>query len=144
MFFSELLFSSVAVFTFFSTPLARSAEMTNPSTVDAEKWHIPFIKIRRTQEGCGGLWRRKSDSKSSSAPAGAASFPAAVFLTGKCPNLCRDGISCCRKIGESFSSSVENLPENLSSMEFRTATAFSSVLKDNCQTKVYYFRKCFW
>ena len=40
-------------------------------------------------------------------PNGAASFPAAVFLAGKCPNLGRDSISCCRKIGEEFSSSVE-------------------------------------
>ena len=38
---------------------------------------------------------------------GAANFPAAVFLAGKCPNLGRDSISRCRKIGGSFSSSVE-------------------------------------
>ena len=29
------------------------------------------------------------------------------FLAGKCSNLGRDSISCCRKIGEEFSSSVE-------------------------------------
>ena len=47
--------------------------------------------------------------KSSSVPAEAATFPAAVlnFLAGKCSNLGRDSISRCWKIGESFSSSVE-------------------------------------
>ena len=45
--------------------------------------------------------------ESSSVPAGAANFPAAVFLAGKCPNLGRDSISRSRKIGKSFSSSVE-------------------------------------
>ena len=48
-----------------------------------------------------------SEEKSSSVPAGPANFPAAGFLAGKCPNLGRDSISRCRKIGESFSSSVE-------------------------------------
>ena len=52
------------------------------------------------------LWRSRR-RKSGSVPAGAANFPAAVFLAGKCPNLGRDSISRCRKIGESFSSSVE-------------------------------------
>ena len=36
----------------------------------------------------------------SSVPEGAANFPAAVFLAGKCPNLGRDSMSCCQKIGE--------------------------------------------
>ena len=31
-----------------------------------------------------------------------------IFLAGKCPNLGRDSISCCRTIGEEFSSSVEH------------------------------------
>ena len=48
-----------------------------------------------------------SEEKCSSVPAGAANFPAAIFLAGKCPDLGRDSISRCRKIGESFSSSVE-------------------------------------
>ena len=52
------------------------------------------------------LWRSQR-RKSSSVPAGAANFPAAVFLAGKCPNLGRDSISHCRKFGGSFSSSVE-------------------------------------
>ena len=34
-------------------------------------------------------------------------FPASILLTGKCPNLGRDSISCWPKIGEEFSSSVE-------------------------------------
>ena len=38
-------------------------------------------------------------------------FPAAIFLAGKCPNLGRDGSSRCRKIGESFSGSVEVCPK---------------------------------
>ena len=42
----------------------------------------------------------------------------------KSPNLGRDSISCCRKIGEEFSA----VPEKFSSKEFRTATAFSSFL----------------
>ena len=40
--------------------------------------------------------------KSSSVPEGAVNSLAAVFLAGKCPNLGRDSISCCRKIGEIF------------------------------------------
>ena len=62
-------------------------------------WHAIFQKNSRR------LWRSRR-RKSSSVPAGAANFPAAVFLAGKCPNLGRDSISRCRKIGESFSSSV--------------------------------------
>ena len=57
-------------------------------------------------------------------------FPTAVFLAGECPNLGRDSILCCRKIGGEFSRQRRNLPENLSSKEFRTATAFSSFLID--------------
>ena len=48
-----------------------------------------------------------SEEKSRSVPEGGADFPAAIFLAGKCPNLGRDSISCCRKIGEEFSSSVD-------------------------------------
>ena len=40
-------------------------------------------------------------------PEGGPDFPAAIFLAGKSPNPGRDSISCCRKIGEEFSSSVE-------------------------------------
>ena len=69
------------------------------------------------------LWRSQT-RKSRSVPAGGADFPAAIFLAGKCPNLGRDSISCCRKIGEEF----RKLPVNLSSKEFRTATTFSSFL----------------
>ena len=58
------------------------------------------------QKNSGRLWRSRR-RKSSSFPAGAANFPAAVFLAGKCPNLGRDSISRCRKIAESFSSSVK-------------------------------------
>ena len=58
------------------------------------------------QKNSKRLWRSRR-RKSSSVPAGAANFPAAVFLAGKCPNLGRDSISRCRKIWESFSSSVE-------------------------------------
>ena len=58
------------------------------------------------QKNSRRLWRSQR-RKSSSVPAGAANFPAAVFLAGKCPNLGRDSISRCRKIGESSSSSVE-------------------------------------
>ena len=34
-------------------------------------------------------------------------FSSSRFLAGKYPNLGRDSISCCRKIGEEFSSSVQ-------------------------------------
>ena len=81
-------------------------------------------RFRRTQEGCGGLV-----GKSSSVPEGAVNFPVAVFLAGKCPNLGRDSISCCRKIGEEFSSSVKICRKTFPSKEFRTATAFSSFLE---------------
>ena len=59
-----------------------------------------------SQKNSRGLWRPLR-RKSSSVPAGAPNFPAAVFLAGKCPNLGRDSILRCRKIGQSFSSSVE-------------------------------------
>ena len=62
------------------------------------KLGLTSAKISRAQEGCGGL-----GGESSSVPEGAANFPAAVFLAGKCPNLAL----CCWKIGEEFSSSVE-------------------------------------
>ena len=75
------------------------------------------------------LWRSRR-RKSSSVPEGAANFPAAVFLAGKCPNLGRDSIACCRKMRESFSSSVEICRKTLSSKEFLTATAFSSFLRE--------------
>ena len=58
------------------------------------------------QKNSRRLWRSRR-RKSSSVAADAANFPTAVFLAGKCPNLDRDSISRCRKIGESFSSSVE-------------------------------------
>ena len=60
--------------------------------------------------------RRRSQSSSSR------------FPCRKCPNLGRDSILCCRKIGEEFSSSVEIWPKPFFSKEFRTATAFSSFL----------------
>ena len=46
--------------------------------------------------------KRSHRRKSRSVPKGGADFPAAIFLSRKCPNLGRDRISCCRKIGEKF------------------------------------------
>ena len=65
-----------------------------------------FIQRRPNQKNSRRLWRSRR-RKSSSVPAGTANFPAAVFLAGKCPNLGRDSISCCRRMGKEFSSSVE-------------------------------------
>ena len=48
------------------------------------------------QKNSRRLWRSRR-RKSSSVPEGAAYFPAAVFLAGKCPNLGRHSISRCRK-----------------------------------------------
>ena len=70
-----------------------------------------------SQKNSRRLWRSRR-RKSSSVPAGAANFPAAVFLAGKCPNLGRDSISRCRKIGESFSSSVEICPKTFPARNF--------------------------
>ena len=67
---------------------------------------LDLHRIRFSQKSSRRLWRSRR-RKSSSVPAGAANFPAAAFLAGKCPNLGRDSILRCRKIGESFSSSVE-------------------------------------
>ena len=69
------------------------------------KFHQKIHK-HTSQKNSRRLWRSQR-RKSSSVPAGAANFPAAVFLAGKCPNLGRDSISRCPKIGDSFSSSVE-------------------------------------
>ena len=68
-----------------------------------EKGSEETLSSEETQEGCGGL----GGENPAAFPEGAANFPAAVFLAGKCPNLGRDSMSCCRKIGEEFSSSVE-------------------------------------
>ena len=57
-----------------------------------------------------------SDEKSRSVPEGRGDFPAAAFLAGKCPNLGRNSISCCWKIGEELSSSVEICRENFTSV----------------------------
>ena len=54
---------------------------------------------KKNQKNSRGLWRSRR-RKSSSVPAGVANFPAAIFLAGKCPNLGRNSISCCQKIGE--------------------------------------------
>ena len=62
-----------------------------------------FFSTQKTQEGCGGL----SGENPGAFPKAGADFPAAIFLAGKCPNLGRHSISCCWKIGEEFSSSVE-------------------------------------
>ena len=50
-------------------------------------------------ENSRGLWRSQR-RKSRSVPEGGVNFPAAIFLAGKCPNLGRDSISYCQKIGE--------------------------------------------
>ena len=57
-------------------------------------------KLDTTQKNSRRLWRSGGRRESSSVPEGAANFPAAGVLAGKCPNLGRDGISCCWKIGE--------------------------------------------
>ena len=90
--------------------------------------HEALVRKRAEyQKNSRRLWRSRR-RKSSSIPAGAANFPAAIFLAGKFPNLGRDSISCCRKIGEEFSSSVEICRKTFPASEFRTATAFSSFL----------------
>ena len=53
----------------------------------------------KNQKNSRRLWRSQR-RKSRSVPEGGADFPAAIFLAGKCLNLGRDSISCCRKIGE--------------------------------------------
>ena len=60
--------------------------------------------LRKTQEGCSGL----RGENPAAFPKAGTDFPAATtFLAGKCPNRGRDSMSCCRKIGEELSSSVE-------------------------------------
>ena len=44
-----------------------------------------------------------SEEKFQERSRGRADFPATIFLVRKCPNLGRDGIQRCRKIGEEFS-----------------------------------------
>ena len=61
-----------------------------------------FFLQKNSVEGCGGL----GEESPGAFPKRGANFPAAIFLAGKCPNLGRDSISCCGKIGEEFSSSV--------------------------------------
>ena len=72
------------------------------------RWESPlFCHTPFHQENSRRLWRSRR-RKSSSVPEGGADLPAAICLAGKCPNLGRDSISRCRKIRESFSSSVES------------------------------------
>ena len=91
---------------------------SNPGGL-SPKGYIPVALGRKTLLRCHSrffsvscrknsrrLWRSKRRN-SRSIPEGRADFPAAIFLAGKCPNLGRNSISCCRKIGEDFSSSVE-------------------------------------
>ena len=66
--------------------------------------------FRRTQEGRGGL-RRESPG----------AFPKAGSIFQQpfsLPNLGRDSISCCRKIGAEFSSSVEICPKTFPAANF--------------------------
>ena len=79
--------------------------MTAKSTENKKHAHKNESKTLFAQKDSRRLWRSRR-RKSSSVPAVAANFPAAVFLAGKCPNLGRDSISRCRKIAESLSSSV--------------------------------------
>ena len=64
------------------------------------------------------LWRSQR-RKSRSVPEGGADLPATIVLAGKCPNLDRDSIWCCRKIGEEFSSSVEICRKTFPAENFR-------------------------
>ena len=77
---------------------------------------INFVN-RSVQKNSRRLWRSRR-RKSSSVPEGAANFPAAVFLAGKCPNLGMDSISCCQQISEEFSSSVEICPKTFPAWNF--------------------------
>ena len=90
----------------------------------------PKLRVVKTQKNSRRLWRSRR-RRSSSIPAGAANFPAAVFLAGKCPKLGRDSISQLPENQGIIFQQRRNLPENLSSREFRTATAFSSYLKNS-------------
>ena len=83
------------------------SDPAKPSKPPKPSWRLPPLNstpLFRDPER--RLWRSQR-RKSSSIPEGGADFPAASFLARKCPNLGRDSIACCRKIGEEFSSSVE-------------------------------------
>ena len=84
--------------------------------LNTKEWKIRVHRCN-FQKNSRRLWRSRR-RKSSSVPEGAANFPAAVFLAGECPNLGRDSISCCRKIGEEFSSSVEICPKTFPARNF--------------------------
>ena len=58
--------------------------------------------------------------------------PPPIFFAGKCRNLGRDSISCCRESGEELSSSAASCWKTPSSKEYPTATAFSSSLRAPC------------
>ena len=78
------------------------------------------------QEHSRRLWRsQRRKSRSVSRRQGRCS--AAIFLAGKCPNLGRDSILCCRKIGEEFPA-ASKFAGKLFQQGFWTATAFSSFL----------------
>ena len=83
----------------------------------------------RNSENSRRLWRSQR-RKSRSVPEGGADFPAAIFLAGKCSNLGRDSASCCQKIGEEFSSSVEICRKAFPARNLGQPTAFSSFLRN--------------
>ena len=84
----------------------------------------------QNQKNSRRLWRSRTRKIQQRSPKAGADFPAAIFVAGKCPNLGRDNISCCRKNQGIIFQQRRNLPENLSSKEFRTATASSSFLTE--------------
>ena len=71
-----------------------------------------FLMVRKTQEGCDGLG---GENPGVLLKAGVA----ATSLPRKRPNLCRDSISCCRKIRVRIFQQRRNLPETLPSRNFR-------------------------
>ena len=92
----------------FSCPGARERPRQERGLYTREKWvYLSFsiFCLSFIQKNSRRLWRSQR-RKSRSVPEGEADIPAVIFLARKRPNLGRDSILCCRKIGEEFSSSV--------------------------------------
>ena len=95
----------------------RAVEISARGSRDPLRSAIPLrssLLIRRTQEGCGGLGGENPAAFPKARPI----FQQPFFLPESSPNLGRDSISCCRKVGKEFTSSAEICRETFPARNF--------------------------
>ena len=90
-----------------------------------------FTRIRRTQEGCGGLGGENPAAFPKAGPI----FQQTFSLPENAQTLAGIDFALPENHGIIFQQR-QDLPENFSSNEFRTATAFSSFLKEDVRERL--------